>query len=177
VDILELMLDANGAGTYLTVHGADHFDRVIANIQCVQKARQERQSPQPLVVPSLTRCAATLQDMEGFYDRWIRTTGSAVIHGYNHYCGQLSEDAVASAEPLIRGACRRLASRIMLLADGRAVLCSQDFAGRQPLGDWTRESLAEIWSGAARVDALSQHGRLELRTMPLCGSCREWFRP
>lgn len=177
VDILEVTLDANSATTYAAVHQADRFEQVLANIERIQAARRDRQSAQPLVVPSLTRCAATLAELEPGFERWIRATGWAVIRGYNDYCGVLPSDTVLAMDPPIRGPCRRLHSRIMLLADGRAALCAQDTAGASAIGSWVSQPLAELWRGGGLHGARRAQSELALDDYPLCGGCREWFRP
>lgn len=177
VDVLEVRLDANSAVTYRVVHNADAFERVLENIERIQAARRRRESAQPLVVCSLTRCAATLGELEAFFDRWIRVTGWAVIHGHNEYGGLLPVDSVLPMRPPVRGPCRRLGARMTLLADGRAVLCSQDVAGQRSLGSWVSQRVGELWCGAALGEARESHSRLVFDDYPLCARCREWFRP
>jgi len=177
VDAIEVLLDANSPETYRRVQGADAFDRVLANVERLLAARKERGSPEPIVTCSLTRCAATAEELEAFYDRWIRSAGAAVIRGYNDYCGLLPADSMLSMRPPIRLPCGRLRSRMMLLADGQAVLCSQDVAGRCPIGRWTTEGLAALWNGAGFSQARDAHARQELGAYPLCERCGEWHRP
>jgi len=177
VDLLEVQLDADTTETYRRVHNADCFERVLANVERIQKARQERVSPQPLLACSLTRSAATLPEMEAFFDRWIKATGWAVIRGYSDYCGILPADTLLHLAPPVREPCRRLWSRLILLADGAIPLCDQDVAGRSRVGDWRSEPLAAIWSGPPLARARQAHTRLELGRHPLCQRCREWFRP
>ena len=177
VDVVQVLLDAHCRETYQRVHQADHFETVLANVQRVQSARQERVVPQPLLIGSITRFAATLDDIEPFFDHWIRTAGSAVITGYSDYGGKMPADSLLTTEPPMRAPCRRLASRMMLLADGSAVLCSQDIEGRMTIGNWHEQRLAEIWASQERLAAGTAHGKLSLSTLPLCGECGEWFRP
>jgi spiro-SPASM protein len=177
VDVVEVQLDANSAATYRHVHNADAFERVLSNVERIQAARRTHESPEPLVVGSLTRCAATLDELEAFFERWIRATGAAVIRGYNEYCGLLPADSVLAMTPPTRGPCRRLDRRMMLLADGRAVLCSQDVTGAMSLGTWTSDALTDLWRGAVLRDARESHSRLAFDNYPLCMRCAEWFRP
>jgi len=177
VDVIEVRLDANTPATYRTVHNADAFESVLSNIERIQAARRSRESPAPLVVCSLTRCAATLPELEAFFERWIRATGWAIIHGYNEYGGVLPPDAVLAMRPPARGPCRRLGTRMMLLGDGRAVLCGQDLTGETALGSWVSQALADLWCGAPRRDARESHSRLAFDNYPLCARCNEWFRP
>lgn len=177
VDVVEIRLDANNAATYLRVHGEDAFDSVMLNIERIENARQASQSPQPLVVCSMTRCAETLDEVEAFFDRWTRAMGWAVLRGYNEYRGLLPADTLLSTEPHTRRPCRRLDARMMLLADGAAVLCGQDVAGEIVLGSWIEQSLEELWSGEILARARESHSRLALDDLAICASCGEWNRP
>ena len=176
VDVVQVLIDAHSRDAYRRVHKADHFDRVTANVERIQSARQERQCPQPLLIGSITRAKSTLDEIEPFFDDWIRATGSAVITGYSDFSGKMPVDTLIATEPPIRKPCRRLATRMMLLADGSAVMCSQDIEGRMPIGNWHDEPLGEIWAGAALASARSAHAALSLTALPVCGDCREWFR-
>jgi spiro-SPASM protein len=177
VDILQVRLDANSPELYRRVHGTDFFDRVLANIEQVERLRRERLSAQPIVVCSLTRCAATLPEMEEFYDRWIRRNGWAVIEGYNDFCGALPADALLHAGPPVRQPCRRLSSSLALLADGAATLCHQDYRGRLAIGDWREKPLTELWRSDEIIRARRAHAMLKLDSYPCCQKCRDWFRP
>ena len=176
VDLVEVQLDANSAQTYRQVHQADAFEQVLANVDRLRAARETHQSPQPLVVCSLTRCAATVGEVEGFFERWIRATGSAVIRGYNDFAGEMPADALPNMTPLIRSACRRLANRMTLLADGRVTVCEQDFAGRGGFGDWRRDDLTNLWASASLAPVREGHSRESWNGLPLCGACGEWSR-
>jgi hypothetical protein len=177
VDVLQVQLDAASAGGYRTVHRAESYDRVIGNIERVMNARRRRGSPQPIVVPSLVRCAATLPELETFFDRWITTTGAAVIEGYNQYAGRLADDDSQPGTPPVRRACRRLESRLMLLADGTAAQCSEDVSGEAPLGNWATDGIDAIWGGPRLAGLRRAHRTLELTGTRLCERCSEWARP
>lgn len=177
IDVLEVLLDANTPEVYRQVHGSDAFERVLGNVERVEAARQEHRSPQPIILASLTRCAATLPDQEAFFDRWIRATGGAVLRGYSAYCGQLPADTLLGTTPLVREPCRRLGRRLMLLADGTVPLCSQDFRASEPLANWIAQPLSEIWAGE-RLEAVRRaHSRLDLTALALCAECGDWHRP
>lgn len=177
VDVLQVLLDADTPETYQRVHGADRFGSVIRNIERVQQMRQSQRSPQPIIVPTITRCAATLPEIESFYDRWIQATGSAVIAGYSDFSGALPGDTLLHLMPPVRGDCRRLARRLLLLANGQAVSCDQDVTGQQGVGDWRRQPLSEIWQGDALASVRRANAGRDFGSTPLCRNCREWFRP
>jgi hypothetical protein len=177
IDLLEVPLDAHTAATYQAVQRTDAFAQVIRNIERLQNARRERGKPQPLVVCSLTRCDATFADLEDFFEHWSKTTGWAAIRGYNDYCGLLPPDTVQPMRPLIRTPCRRLNRRTMLLADGRAVLCSQDAAGASAVGSWFELELGALWTGPALEAARAAQRRMDFAGYDPCSRCGEWHRP
>ncbi len=177
VDLLEVRLDAHSPETYRRVHGRDAFAQIVENVERFCTIRQQRICPRPLVACSLTRCAATLDDLDPFYDHWIRRTGVAVLRGYHTFGGRLPADSLIPMTPPVRTACRRLDARLTLLADGTAVACDQDPAADQPLGDWRTTSLAQIWTGPERRRLLEAHRRGDLARWPLCRACDAWHEP
>jgi len=177
VDLLEVQLDASTTETYRKVHNADAFANVLHNLETLLQARKSRQSPQPIVACGLTRCAATLDELEPFFEQWIKMTGWALIRGYNDYCGLLPPDSVLAMRPPLRGPCRRLDSRMMLLADGRSVLCGQDVSGVTATGSWIEQPLADLWKCDAITTVRAAHRRRDFSATPLCQSCGEWHRP
>lgn len=177
VDVVQVRLDADCAATYRTINNADRFNGVIENIHRIERARHERLSPQPLVVPSLTRCAAAIADMESFFDRWITNLGWATIEGYSDYCGALAQDTLLHAGPQLREPCRRLNARAMFLADGAATLCNQDHRGAMSVGRWTAKPVPASWHGDELTAIRQFHAQRRWDDLPLCRTCREWFRP
>lgn len=174
VDVVEVRLDADTPATYAAVHGADCFEAVLANIARIQAERIRRRSPQPLLIPAMTRAAATLAEIEPFFDRWISAVGSAVIRGYSDFGGLLPPDPVLRLTPPIRRPCRRLAGRMVIHADGLGVLCDQDVAGVHPLGD-VGGGLEGLWRGGVLSAARAAHAGTGALPV-LCAGCGEWFR-
>jgi hypothetical protein len=177
IDVVEVLLDAHSAETYQRVQQADHFAQVVGNVERLEQARRKRESARPLLVCSLTRCEGTIKELEAFYDSWIPKIGSAIIRGHNDYCGLLPADTLLPSTPSVRESCRRLATRLCLLADGTVALCAQDVAGSVRLGNWVTEPLREIWAGRPLATVRAAHGDLNLEALPLCARCREWSRP
>ncbi|MBP7747990.1 MAG: radical SAM protein [Phycisphaerae bacterium] len=176
VDVVEVRIDAHSPETYRRVHGADLYAQVVANVERLEALRRERKAPEPLVVCSLTRCAATMDELERFYDHWIQKVGSAVITGYNDYGGLLPADTLLRATPDLREPCRRLATRMMLLADGTVALCGQDCGGEVRMGNWVTEGVGAAWGGARLVAVREAHRGLNLESLPICERCAEWSR-
>ncbi|MBL8880452.1 MAG: radical SAM protein [Phycisphaerales bacterium] len=177
VDLIQVRLDAHSANTYNRVNGRDCYDRVIANIHTLEQMRQTRAAPRPFLLCSMTRCAATIAEMEAFYDHWMRVLGGALLEGYDSFGDALPTDDLIATIPPVREACRRLNRRMVLFADGSTPQCSQDFAGSTKLGDWRRDSLASIWLGKPLSGLRVLHAAGDWSARPLCAACEAWHRP
>ncbi|MFI5379918.1 MAG: SPASM domain-containing protein, partial [Tepidisphaerales bacterium] len=172
IDIVSVHLPATSVGTYANIMGVDALAEVMRNIQRFVQSRQGRFVP--ILVPLFAKCAQNQQEMEAWYDYWLRTLGVATIIGPRDCAGQIPNASAVDMTPPRRVPCRRLQSRLTILSDGSAVPCEEDVLAREPLGNITTDPLAEIW--AKRTSALRQlHQRAEYPQ--LCGGCRQWHRP
>jgi hypothetical protein len=177
VDVLNVLLDASTAGTYAQVHGADHFDRVTANIECVLAAHARTKQPRPLVVCELVKTRATLAEMEQFYDHWMSKTGTAVIAGPSSHAGRWHDLSVMRMSPPARFACARVFNRAMVLADGRVTVCDQDFRGEHAVGSLANTSLRDLWMSEPMQTVRKAELAATHDGMAMCPACEEWHRP
>jgi hypothetical protein len=179
VDVLNVVIDAASPGTYARVHHADHYERVLANIDRLCSVQHQRKRPCPLIVAELIKTPDTLEEMEAFYDQWTRKAGSAVIAGPSRYAGAWPDRAVVNMAPPTRFACSRLFHRAMVLADGTMTLCDQDYRGSQAIGRVGESNLAELWQSQPLNQVRRHHlaGRYSADGLPLCRACDEWHRP
>jgi spiro-SPASM protein len=172
LDVLTIHLPAATAPTYQRVMSADALNRVIENLKRLLALRRSV----PLIVPTFTKCRANLDEMEAWYDHWIRVLGTAVIAGPSDYAGQIPDAACADMSPPKRRPCARLDSRLTILSDGAVVACEQDALRRHPLGRVPGDDLSDLWQH--RLAPLrGDHATGSLHHRPLCLACKEWHRP
>lgn len=176
-DLLVVRLDAATPAVYKDVHGEEGFSQAVEAVLAVEKGRQQRRQVRPVIVPAMTKALATVRDLEAFVDFWIGHVGSCWVDGYSTGAGQREARQVASMAPPARTMCRRLRGRMLMLADGRAVACDQDFRGVYPIGDLHRQSLAEAWQSEPMQRLRQYLPAQEPSPELLCGRCQEWARP
>lgn len=176
VDIVSVHVPALGPLTYQDVMGCDLLGTVVENMRQFVSIRQEVGRAMPMLVPTFVKCRANLQEMEDWYDRWLRAAVAAVLVGPSDYAGQIPDPAAADMSPPRRCPCRRLGSRLTVLSDGQVVSCEQDFLARQALGQIGARSLREIHQ-ASLAGLRQDHRAGKWDAYPLCQSCREWHRP
>ncbi|QOV88980.1 hypothetical protein IPV69_22570 [Humisphaera borealis] len=174
-DLVSIHLPALAAQTYAQVMGVDAYALALGNVQGLVSRRAALNRGTPLVIPLFTKCRQNLQEMEPWYDQWLRAVGSAVILGPSTFAGLIPDVAVADMSPPLRVPCRRLRERLAVLSDGCFTTCEQDVAGRQVQGRTGDDALSHIWqSKFAALRNLHADGRLE--ELAVCAKCKEWHR-
>ncbi len=172
VDVVSVHLPAVTGHTYADVMGTDAAATVVANLGRLLDLAHGT----PLVVPTFTKTAANLAEMEAWYDYWVRRAGHAVVAGPSTYAGRVPDVSAADMTPPRRRACGRLASRLTVLSDGRVVSCETDVLAAQPMGRVGDRPLTDIWRDRfAALRACHAAGRWD--DQPLCRGCGDWHRP
>jgi hypothetical protein len=129
VDVVTVHLPAMRPQTYAKVMGVDAMARVLTNVERLLRARQAAGCGVPLIVPTLTKTHDNFDEIEQWYDTWLRALGSATIVGPTTFCGRIADVGVADMAPAVRRPCRRIEDQMVLLSDGRFVACEQDATG------------------------------------------------
>jgi hypothetical protein len=131
-DVVSVDVLATSAETYEVVTGSDAFGAISERLQRLCAARTSVGGlAKPWIVPRLTRCGATLGDIEPFYDVWTALAGGAVIdplprRAPGERLAPLELPAVARA---------RLGRAIMCVrADGAVVDGLTDWCAGAPVG-------------------------------------------
>ena len=175
VDVVAVHLPARTPQTYAAVMGVDRLAEAVENIKRLLEARQRLGRGVPVVAPLLVKTVENFDELEAWYDTWLRALGSAVITGPSTYGGRIADCGVADMTPPVRRACRRLADRVTILSDGGIVACEEDPTGDMRLGRLGEDRLADVWQGPlSRLN--DRHKRL-VALPQLCSNCSEWHRP
>lgn len=182
VDVLNVTLDAWTPDLYGQLHTPGNpadadLDAVLRRLDRLAEVRQTGGSAKPILVPEMTKMRDNMHELDDFHDGWLRRVGAVAITGYSHYAGQCDDRSVIDMAPAPRLPCRRLASRCLVLADGRVTTCDQDFMGVQTVGCMQDRTLEAIWHGEAFERMRSSHRENNLQSTALCAACQEWHRP
>lgn len=176
VDTISVYLDANSPELYRQVKGEDGFEAVVKQMEEFSEKRKSQGDTGPIIVAHLVKTRQNLGEMEDFYDRWIRRCGCAVITGYNNFAGQIKDRSIMNMAPPRRFPCKRLSNSMMILADGRVSLCSQDFMGKHAVGNVFTNSVKELWKSQAMEQLRQAQREGNFGVNPLCARCKDWFR-
>ena len=61
--------------------------------------------------------------------------------------------------------------RLIMLIDGKVVMCCTDDKGDYVVGDWRKESVKDIWEGNKLEQARQLHGKGEYYKIDMCRRC------
>jgi hypothetical protein len=145
-DVISIDVMAETAEQYRRMMGADLFGHVRANLERLIALRQGRATagglPAVWIVPRITRCDATYEEIEMFYDRWLLGAGAAAIDALP---GSIPGDRIEPL-PIPALAARRLArERMTVLSDGRVPAADGDYSGERCIGDVFKEGVLAVW--------------------------------
>jgi hypothetical protein len=166
-DVISVDLMANSRQTYRTIMGVDRFDEVTRTMTELLERRNTTASmatassggasgsgggggglPRVWVVPRITRCDATIAEIEPFYDHWLMVAGACVID-------PLPSDADAGrVQPLalpLQARTRRAREQALILSDGTLPLDGHEYRGRIAVGSALRQSFTDLWRSLWRV--------------------------
>lgn len=161
VDELAISIDAHTAETYGRIRMGLDFSRVCRNVEALLA-----QNPKITVAVRFLRQRENQHEVGDFVRHWKARGAGVFVHTVVNRAGSLeSFEAVRLEERrpvhrLVQAGLRRLYpfctlpfTVMSVLADGRVILCCHDWGPQAVIGDLTRQSLGEVWNGAAMRDA------------------------
>jgi 2-C-methyl-D-erythritol 4-phosphate cytidylyltransferase len=177
VDVVSVFIPGMSQPTYAAVMGVDRIRDVLENMKPLLLRRNAMQRGTPIVVPTFVKCEANVQDMESWFDHWLRALqGNAAIVGPSGFAGAIDFPGVAEMCPSKRVACRRLSSRVTVLSDGTIVTCEVDARGEQSLGKVGSTSIHEAFTRSLQRYR-DDHAAERWDGHAICRNCKEWDRP
>lgn len=179
VDELSVSIDAHTAEIYGRIRMGLDFGRVCRNVEALLA-----QNPKVTVTVRFLRQRENQHEVREFVRHWKARGAGVFVHTVVNRAGSLgSFQAVRLVESrpvhrLVQAVLRRLYPFCTLpftvmdvLADGRVILCCHDWEAQSVVGDLTRQSLAEVWNGAAMCEARRALMAGQASALEPCAQC------
>ena len=121
----------------------------------------------------------TLPEGEAFLERWRGIADFVGIGGFSTRLESVALQGGADTRQGEQFRCVRAAvSRTNIWADGKAVLCCEDWNEEYVVGDLNTEDLSAIWHGSQRMAAVRAKHLAGLgHDIDLCSRCNNWRGP
>jgi len=171
LDFLVISLDAATPETYERVRVGGDFAKTCANVNGFL-ALSQKLAGNTKVVVQLVVTAYNRHEIERFARDWS-VQAHVMIKEARDWAGQvpIPLGGLRSAAPLPDAACRMLWTELTVLWDGLVVPCANVFERQNLLGDLNKQTLDEVWNGAAMQALRAAHLRNDVAKIPVCGTC------
>ncbi|NQU76053.1 MAG: SPASM domain-containing protein [Planctomycetes bacterium] len=174
LDVLQIYIDAVSDEVYAADKQGYSATGVWAGVEAFAQQQRQAGIMRPMVVPTMLKTAGTVGEQDEFFDKGCRLTGSVLVVEPSSASGQWPDRAVVHMAPPRRTPCRRIETRLTLLADGQVALCEEDIRLAHTLGNC---SLLEAWRGEAMSHVRKIHADGQYDRHLLCANCKEFHRP
>jgi MoaA/NifB/PqqE/SkfB family radical SAM enzyme len=179
LDLMFISLYGFTVGDYEKIHGYNGFELVKRNLQFLSDSMKRFQKFSAIIkIPSLAISSAlpiaSSQAKKDFCG-WVEKLGFDIrewnyVHNYSsgrHYNAPNAKRIC----PVIRGKRRKI---LNLTWDLNVVPCCYDFNATISFGNLHKQSLKEIFSGAAYLDFVIAHQTGSLSAYPVCQNCEKF---
>jgi MoaA/NifB/PqqE/SkfB family radical SAM enzyme len=162
LDAINISVDASGREVFESTRIGLAYDKVIANIERLLRARAELGRTRPRLVLSFVRQGNTNEE-RAFIEHWSRLADKVHVTDLHNWARTLQGSANG------RFPCYRQWLTFTVLWDGRVALCCADFDGRVILGDMRTSAIRDIWNADAYRRVRREH--LQSGGPGICRSC------
>lgn len=186
LDYLDISLDALSRETYGRIRIGLDYDEVMAGVERVLDA----DLPDTTIVLRLVRQKENAAEVAAFVRHW-RSRGAVVFtHTVNNRVGSVPgyDERIRIPErelPVLQKAGRRAFRSWLgccpvpfasanILHDGDVLLCVQDWARKEVLGNVREATIAEIWNGPRMREIRSLVRDRRYEEIPTCRDCSLW---
>ena len=158
VSLLNITIDGATAATAQRVRVGLKTERIERNIDQILRLRRARGLPYPRIRAGMILIPENQHEAHAFLRRWEGVTDYVGIGGFSRRLGSVdlkaSDDAGNGSAP----ACVLPFSDMDVWADGKAVLCCEDWNEELIVGDLRTQTLGEVWTrpGAHQGQAVAR---------------------
>jgi MoaA/NifB/PqqE/SkfB family radical SAM enzyme len=177
VNGINITIDGATAATAESIRVGLKTERIERNIHRLLEMRRERGVTRPFVRVSMVAIPQNVHEGAMFLRKWEGVADRVLVGHMSTRLGSLGLGDPLAGEVRPARACVRPFREMNIWADGKAVLCCEDWNEQHVVGDLNHQSLQEIWRGAALEAVRDAHNRGCGGDIPICGSCNHWIRP
>jgi MoaA/NifB/PqqE/SkfB family radical SAM enzyme len=188
VHLVNVTIDGATAATAEAIRVKLSFDQIEANIKTLLAMRQAAGKKYPKVRVGMIAMPQTIPEIDLFLAKWTGVADSVGLGGFSSRLSSVAETpepqelaqiggpptAAATAEKPKVQACVLPFRDLNIWADGKAVLCCEDWNEEHVVGDLNTQSLDEIWHGPELEKVRRKHMAHLGHEIDLCAKCNNW---
>lgn len=177
VSLLNICIDGATAETFENIRIGLKLDQIEENVLRLMRIRKERKLDYPKIRIGFVKIPQNEHEIPSFIEKWTGKVDYVGTDGFSNRIGGLKGElaklgaASASTGP---GVCVLPFKELNIWADGKAVLCCNDWNEEALVGDLNTQSISEIWGGAPLKMARHLHKACRGAEMAICAKCNYW---
>lgn len=175
LDRIIFSVDGATRETYETIRVGGNYDKLVANIETFLEIREKEKRVKPFIRVQMVKYYGAEKEAEQFVRQWTakKVDNIAVIekqdrdlkNGYPLRNGK---------RPVGRKFCEQPWQRLNINRDGKVLMCCGDWDRKTVVGDFTSQTIREIWNSDVLKAYRAQIRKGNLDAIPACKTC---FRP
>ncbi|MFZ5988614.1 MAG: radical SAM/SPASM domain-containing protein, partial [Bacillota bacterium] len=178
LDDIMISMDSIKKETFEKIRVGLNYETVVGNILALIKIRNEKESKMTIRIRMVI-----IDENKEEVEEWIQYWTGFVSEKDRVYAmpahtwgNQLKQDKSATYQAIQNNPCVFVFSSIAMHVNGEIGLCNVDYNIKHAMGDFTKQSIKEIWNGPEfnRVRELHAAGRKN--NISLCKGCNIWDR-
>ncbi len=179
VHAINISIDGATKATAEAIRIRLNFDQIEANIHRLLALRRKAGLKRPKLRVTMIVIDRNRQEAEQFIDRWRGIADFVGLSGFSNRASSLVNiNNQGGAETgRTAQACVLPFQDLNIWADGKAVLCCNDWNEEHVAGDLNTQSLRDVWLGQPLISARKLHHDLRGSEIPICSKCNYWLQP
>ena len=193
VYLVNVTIDGATAETAESIRKNLKFDRIEENVKRLIALRDRAGKKHPKVRVGMILMPQTAPEVEPFVRRWEGVADFVGLGGFSSRLAAVDPAPVPAllqlGEPVGTAgpdpdpnwhrptACVLPFRDLNIWADGKAVVCCEDWNEEHVVGDLNTQTLKEIWTGEPLAAVRRKHIARQGHDVPLCAKCNSWHQP
>jgi radical SAM protein with 4Fe4S-binding SPASM domain len=186
VRLINITIDGATAATAEAIRKNLNFDQIEANIKRLLNMRDAAGAKYPKVRVGMVAMPQTLRETKPFFQRWNGVADFVGIGGFSSRLNSVweavnqpdpSQTDAASERAHAVTACMLPFRDLNIWADGKVVLCCEDWNEEFVVGDLNTQTIREIWHGPELTEVRRKHRARQGHAVSLCAKCDSWKSP
>jgi radical SAM protein with 4Fe4S-binding SPASM domain len=166
-DWITISIDGLGDG-YEKIRQPLKFENTLKKIKNLKKIKKKHNTHLP-VIKIQTVWPAISKNPQEYYNTFVKHVDLIAFNPLIDYLGNDGSDIIEYIDNFF---CPQHYQRLVIGADGYAIMCTNDEENTQHIGDAQKESIHEIWHGKRLSDIRKLHKKNEgFKEMQVCRKC------
>ena len=176
LDDIMLSIDGITKNTFETIRKRLDYETVVDNTLNIIKIRNEKKSPLTIRVRMIImeNNQHEVSDWMEFWKKRVGPNDQVYAKPAHSWGNQLNQETDESIEYYKDKPCIAPFSSFIIHTDGTVPMCSIDYSAKVKIGDFSKNSIKEIWNDEPMTNIRSLHLNSQRNTIPLCQGCHIW---